>query len=564
MKPPRSVLASVVVGTFLATVRFAPAQQTERVSVDSSGAQANQYSYGWNSAISADGRLVAFVSAASNLVSGDTNGREDVFVRDRQTGTTSRVSVDSSGAEGDFGAGESVISADGRVVAFYSSATNLVAGDTNGCLDIFVHDLATGVTERVSVDSSGGQANYNSFHAALSSDGQIVAFTSFANNLVPGDTNGQSDVFVHDRSTGITERVSVDSSGNQGDGGSYSPSLSADGRTVAFESTATNLVAGDTNKLVDVFVHDRSTGITERVSVDSSGAQGNDSSNSPSISSDGNVVAFSSRARTLVAGDTNSSYDVFVHDRTTGITERVSVDSAGGEGDGDSGSLDGPWCPAISQDGSIVAFSSVATNLVAGDTNHRYDVFVRDRRQGMTTRVSIDGSGAEANGDSILGGMTPDGISFAFASAATNLVAGDTDGFYDVFVHDRVRATGSNYGTGLAGTYGVPALTSSGTPLLGATITVTAGNSLAQPTSGLLFLGFQRAQIPTHFGADLLVVPAIVLPITFSYGANAFSGAIPNDPTLAGITIDLQVVEADPGALKGVSFSAGLELLLGF
>jgi len=553
------------IGTlFAASGSVASAQQTELVSVDSSGNQGNQYSYCWGSAISADGRLVAFVSAASNLGSGDTNGWEDVFVRDRQTGTTSRVSVDSSGAEGDYGSGESVISADGRVVAFHSSATNFVAGDTNGDLDIFVHDLVTGVTERVSVDSSGGQADYNSFHPALSSDGQIVAFTSFATNLVPGDTNGQSDVFVHDRSTGVTERVSVDSSGNQGNGGSYLPSLSSDGRYVAFESTASNLVASDTNKVGDIFVHDRSTGITERVSVNSSGAQGNDSSNSPAISADGNVVAFLSSARTLVSGDTNSRYDVFVHDRTTGATERVSVDSAGSEGDGDSGSLDGPWCPAISQDGSTVAFSSVATNLVAGDHNNHADVFVHDRRQGMTTRVSIDGSGAEADGDSFLGGMTPDGISFAFSSGATNLVAGDVNATGDVFVHDRVRATWSNYGAGLAGTNGLPALTSSGVPLLGATITVTAGNSYAQPTSGLLFLGFQRAQIPTQFGADLLVAPALVLPITFSYGADSFSGALPNDPTLAGFTIDLQVVEADPGALKGVSFSAGLELTLGY
>jgi Tol biopolymer transport system component len=543
--------------------RVASAQQTELVSVDSSGTQANQYSYCWGSAISADGRLVAFVSAASNLVSNDTNGWEDVFVRDRQAGTTSRVSVDSSGAEGDYGAGECVISADGRVVAFHSSATNLVAGDTNGCLDVFVHDLVTGVTERVSVDSSGVQADRNSFHPALSGDGQFVAFASYATNLVPG-TNFRLDVYVHDRSSGITERVSVDSSGNQGDGNCYVPSLSADGRFVAFEGWASNLVAGDTNKVGDIFVHDRSTGITERVSVHSSGAQAWAACNSPTISGDGSVVAFLSGANSLVASDTNHRYDVFVHDRTTGATERVSVDSAGGEGNGDSGSFDDPSCPAISQDGSTVAFSSVATNLVAGDTNDHEDVFVHDRRQGVTMRVSIDGSGAEADGDSVLGGMTPDGGSVAFSSGATNLVAGDVNATGDVFVHDGVRAIWSNYGAGLAGTQGVPALTSNGDPSFGATITVTAGNSYAQPTSGLLFLGFQRAQIPTHFGADLLVAPTLALPITFSYGADAFSGAIPNDPTLAGFAIDLQVVEADPGAVKGVSFTPGLELLVGY
>src|SRR5439155_932379 len=186
-------------------------------------------------------------------------------------------------------------------------------------------------TTRVSVDSSGAEGNDESYGSSISADGQIVAFESMASNLVAGDTNSYADVFVHDRSTGLTERVSVDSSGAEGNSGSYDPSISADGQIVVFQSYASNLVAGDTNGVFDIFVHDRSTGLTERVSVDSSGAEGNGYSADSSISADGQIVAFESMAKNLVAGDTNATYDVFVHDRSTGRTERVSVDSSGAE-----------------------------------------------------------------------------------------------------------------------------------------------------------------------------------------------------------------------------------------
>src|SRR5207245_298074 len=210
-------------------------------------------------ALSADGRFVAFTSVATNLVAGDANGVSDVFVHDRQAGTTERVSVDSAGSEGNGASTGVALSADGRFVAFTSVATNLVAGDTNGAADVFVHDRQTGTTERGSVDSAGSEGNGASTGVALSADGRFVAFTSAATNLVAGDTNGVTDVFVHDRQTGTTERVSVDSAGIEGNGASAGVALSADGRFVAFTSVATNLVAGDTNGAADVFVHDRGT-----------------------------------------------------------------------------------------------------------------------------------------------------------------------------------------------------------------------------------------------------------------------------------------------------------------
>src|SRR5437870_4266363 len=229
---------------------------TERVSVASDGTQGNGASDG--AAISGDGRFVAFRSSASNLVPGDTNGTFDVFVHDRQTGETVRASVASDGAQGNGASNTPAISADGRFVAFTSSASNLVPGDTNSTDDVFVRDRQTRQTTRVSVASDGTQSNGLSLYQSISADGRFVAFPSAATNLVPGDTNAKADTFVHDRMTGATERVSVASDGTQGNGDSGVPAISADGRFVAFESDATNLVPVDTNSSRDVFV--RATG----------------------------------------------------------------------------------------------------------------------------------------------------------------------------------------------------------------------------------------------------------------------------------------------------------------
>jgi Tol biopolymer transport system component len=256
------------------------------------------------------------------------------FVHDRQTGITERVSVDSAGNEGNSLSGSPAISADGRFVAFQSSASNLVTGDTNGWSDIFVHDRQTGITERVSVDSAGNQGNAGSWYPAIRADARYVAFESEATNLVPGDNNGWFDIFVHDRQTGITERVSVDSAGNQGNGSSRDPAISADGRYVAFQSCASNLVTGDTNGRADTFVHDRQTGITERVSVDSAGNEGNSFSQEVHVSADGRFVAFASEASNLVPGDNNGWFDILVHDRGAkpvgGIAELPDVSGASG------------------------------------------------------------------------------------------------------------------------------------------------------------------------------------------------------------------------------------------
>jgi Ca2+-binding RTX toxin-like protein len=359
--------------TFDIFVRDVLTNTTTRVSVNSAGNQGNNFSL--FPSISADGRFVAFDSNASNLVPGDTNNTTDIFVRDLSTNTTTLVSVSSSGDRGNGYSSASLtsISADGRFVVFESDATNLVPGDTNNERDIFVRDLLTNTTTLVSASSSGERGNNDSLSNSISANGRFVAFRSFATNLVPGDTNNTSDIFVRDLLTNTTTRVSVDSAGNQGNYTSENfPSISADGRFVAFQSYATNIVPGDTNNQSDIFVRDLSTNTTTLVSVSSSGDRGNGRSALPSISADGRFVTFESDATNLVPGDTNNRQDSFVRDLLTNTTTRVSVSSSGDQGN----DLSIP--SSISPDGRFVAFASQASNLVPGDTNNAVDVFVVD------------------------------------------------------------------------------------------------------------------------------------------------------------------------------------------
>jgi Tol biopolymer transport system component len=407
---------------------------TTRVSVATGGAQANGQSGG--STISTNGRYVAFASDATNLVAGDTNDAQDVFVHDGVSGATTRVSVATRGTQANNSSfGPAAISADGRYVAFSSAATNLVAGATGG---VFVRDRVAGTTTLVSESTGGAKAS--GAEPAISADGRYVAFSSSATNLVAGDTIG--GVFVRDRVKGTTTRVSVSTQGAQASGAE--PAISADGRYVAFSSSATNLVAGDTNRTGDVFVRDRVSGTTTRASVATNGTQGNLTSAQPAISANGRYVAFGSIASNLVADDTNGIVDVFVRDRVKGTTTRVSVATNGTQTtriDFNRTTEDSDR-PAISADGRYVAFLS-GFPLVAQDTNGIIDVYVRDRINGTTTRASVATNGTQLVGSiAVRGiwdrpGISADGRYITFASPATNLVARDTNGVSDVFVSPR-------------------------------------------------------------------------------------------------------------------------------
>jgi hypothetical protein len=528
-----------------------PSNVTTRVSVDSAGGEADLDS--WTAAISADGRFVAFSSDADNLVANDTNQKPDVFVRDRVTGATVRVSVDSNGNEADRASNSVAISADGGCVAFTSHATNLVPGDANNANDVFVRDLVAGTTERVSVDSNGNEGDADSpGDVALSADGRFVAFQSNADNLVAIDGNHASDVFVHDRATGLTERVSVDSAGGEADSNSVTASISGDGSLVAFGSDASNLVASDTNQLHDVFLHDRASGVTERVSVDPAGQQLKYESRAPVLSSDGRIVAW-------YGGGGANVNDVFARDRAAQTTECMSVDSAGVAANGSS------YLPVVSGDGRFVVFHSFASNLVAGDTNRWYDVFAHDRSNGTTLRVSLSSADAEADNGSVAGGVSADGSRIAFLSYASNLVAGDTNGMNDVFVREIcvVDASWANYGAGWPGTFGVPSLTAQSDPVLGSTLKVDLENSSGLFSVTLFLVGYQQASLHSSLGGDLLLIPSTATLLLLPPGGTTLVTILPGDLSFAGFEIDSQALETDLGATKGVSFTAGLQLILG-
>jgi len=330
-------------------------------------------------ALSGDGHKLGFVSAGQ-LGPGDINQKFDVFVRDLDTGAIALASATPGGLAGNDQSGPAVLSEDGRFVAFTSRASDLVTGDNNDLGDVFVRDMLLGTTERVSVASDGAQGNGGSLDPAMTPDGRFVIFTSLASNLVTDDTNGQIDVFLRDRQLGTTELMSRASDGTLGNNDSNFPTISADGHFVAFQSRAINLVPGDINGMTDVFVKDRFSGAVELISVAFGGAFATEPSDSPDLSSDGRFVAFGSQADNLIpppptdGPDHHEDHEIFLRDRVTGTTRQLSLTPAGAQAD--LGSIN----PQMNQDASVVAFETYATNLIAGttDTNGDTDVVADD------------------------------------------------------------------------------------------------------------------------------------------------------------------------------------------
>jgi hypothetical protein len=456
---------------------------TTRISMGYNGSQANGDS--WEVSISYNGRLIAYSSDASNLVTGDNLGARDIFLYDRITGHTTIVSVAdySSTDEGNNASSHPFISGDGSAIAFRSLATNLVTGDTNNAADIFVREPANSRTFRVNLSSTGDQAdpNSDSYNPTLSETGEFVAFGSTAENLAT-DGNGFRDVFVHDRVLGTTRLVSIATSGAQGLEDSYTPFISGNGNYVVFASEADNLdeVISDTNNSADIFVHDLVITETTRVSINFFGVEGNDDSYTPSISRDGRYIAFASKADNLdvTINDPNSYRDIFLHDRSLvmdgiydfGLTSRVTRDAVfGGEPNGES------YAPVVAAYGRHVAYVSEAEDLDPQDHNNHWDVFAHDNERvlpiflsipsnlpastGATVSVPVLFSGNSAsidtttfsidfdetclsfNGTDSDSDGIPDAITFSVAgdfvtSATYN--GGDKDGEIDVAIHDQV------------------------------------------------------------------------------------------------------------------------------
>lgn len=442
---PATVLVALATGLLALLAPAAPAAPgvNERISVSSAGAAANAAS--GRPSFSTDGRLVAFHSGASNLVADDTNGNTDVFVRDRLLGTTTRVSVAGDGTQGNGPTSEAAISGNGRYVTFNSSATNLVAGDTNALPDIFLRDLVAGTTTRISVTTAGNQVTGNpGFGAegrpAISADGKVIVWQSLNNDLVV-DNNFRRDIFVRDLTgaTPTTTRANVaDVTGvgtGQGNGHSQTPSISADGNRVAFDSNSNQLVTADTNGQSDVFVRDRATGRTYRASLRTDGGQSNAGSFAPALSRDGKVVAFETTASNLgTTTDTDGGFtDIYAHDLAAGKTTWVNEPTG-------PGSEHNSWQVATNGNRRYVGFYTHAGNVVSPDTNTGSDVIRRDLQTSTSERMNVTPTGAQSNG-SVTGNLDAafddSGQVFGFTSDATNVVANDTNGVSDVFVRER-------------------------------------------------------------------------------------------------------------------------------
>ena len=395
------------------------------VSVALNGSTANGNSL--ESDLSGLGRSIAFSSTGTNIVAGDTNGTRDVFVRNTQAAATTRVSVSTAGVPGNGPSDQPSISHNGRWVVFRSTATNLVAGDTNGKADIFRRDLQLGTTTRVSVANVGAkQLTGDSRNPGISYDGNEVVFESDAPNALDWDLNTATDVFVRNISGDFTQMETLTSSELALTAGGSTPDFSGDGRYVVFQS-ATNQVGIDTNSKVDIFLRDRVAGTTEKVSTASNGDQADGPSSDAHVSDNGRFIVFESDATDLTSAvDKVERADVFRRDRTLATTILVTRNTASNvanEGGND---------PRVSADGNKVAFSSESTNLAA-DSNGTQDTFVRDIGAATTTRTSVTTNGAQLNGLSFAPQISADGTATAFATTAQNTYPGDTNNLYDIY-----------------------------------------------------------------------------------------------------------------------------------
>ena len=485
---------------------IARAQTIERASVDNLGVEGDGSSL--VPRLSGDGRFVAFESQSAQLAAGDTNGVGDVFVRDRVLGTTRLASLG-----GQFESGRPAISNDGLVVAFESWSENWDPRDQNGWQDVYVYDAVSGIIECVSLDATGATSNKISRNASISADGRFVAFESRA-RLAANDTDFVDDVYVRDRLLGTTELVSVDAAGNNGTTPALQPVISGNGDLVAF-LTFDAFDTRDTNGIGDIYLRDRIGNTTQLVSVHPVNGVGDDQSFSPSMSLDGFFIAFESDATNLDPADTNHTRDVFVFDLNTHTVARASLGAGGAQADGPS------LRAAIAGDGRSVAFESSATNLVAGDVNGQPDIFVRDMVAGTTHRVDVNVDHLESNDQSYFSSLSFDGSIAAFSSLATNLVPGDTNGVDDVFVRSMrplfsAFCAGDGSGTpcpcgndsapgagrGCLNSQGLGArLVAAGEPRVGANDTLVLG--AADMTSSLAL--FVQGSAPANGGAGVVL-----------------------------------------------------------
>jgi len=404
-----------------------PAMALDNLTWNLLGVQENGSSY--THAVSNDGRYIVFDSAATNLGGTDTNGSiRDIYLYDRNNASLELISVDNNGQRGSGHSRQPRISGDGRYVVFESFSA-LAPGGTNGLSQIYLRDRQAHTTRLVSANISGIAGNGPSYHPRISADGKLVVFDSMASNLGAGDSNGYSDVFIKHLDSGQLERVSVAYGGGQANNGSFEAEMSSDGRYVVFVSMASNIVSPAVATQRHVYLRDRLTGAVRLVSVSNGGVPANGACFLPDVDDAGQHVVFYSLATSLTPGLNGTTLQVFMHDMNSATTELISHNAA------NAGGNDHSFTASISGDGRFVAFSSFANDLVSGDNNAKSDVYLKDLASGEMKIVSLGINGVPAN-DSILGVPSIDahGGVIAFTSYASNLVAQDNNGYADIFV----------------------------------------------------------------------------------------------------------------------------------
>jgi hypothetical protein len=430
--------------------------------------------------------------------------------------------------------------------------------------DVFVRDRLLGTTTLVSNGVNGAASNGYSAAGQISADGTVAAFSSMASNLVAGDANGFEDVFVVDLVGGAITLASVAADGTQGDGDSYAPRLSADGLHVAFDTSATSFPAPPFYAVLSVvYAKDLATGELERIDVDPSGV-GDEGGTQfvRSISTDGSLVSFETWSA-LVLEDGNDYDDLYLRDRVARTTERVSLATGGRELDR------GVVFATMSPDARFVVITSDARNVVDEDHNSAYDVFLRDRLVDVTTRISVgtlDEEGYASYAWGLGDVISSDAKAVVFESVAPDFAANDTNIDLDVFLRtrDRLAPSWTNYGTGFPGRDGVvPTMTPDRDPIRGASLQIGIGCSARLYTAAFVFLGLTRDSIPTSLGGTLLLDPLLVVPIALTPFGGSLVADVPTNYWANGLVVDLQTLELDPFAAKGVSFTDGLELVLG-
>jgi Tol biopolymer transport system component len=517
-------IASTLVLLFLTTLWIPltqgaqPPPYTRLISMNPDGFVGNNYSE--DPSISGDGRYVVFASAADDLVANDTNGLVDIFLHDRPFQTTLRVSVATGGTEATGGDSlNPVISPDGRYIVFESKATNLVANDTNDVSDIFMHDRQTGATTRISVASGGGQATGgDSVTPSVSNNADRIVYASGATNLITNDANPYQDIFLYVRSSNTTTRISVPSAPSTAvpNGRSLDPFITPNGNFAVFGSVANNLVSGDINDFcgvfscADIFVRDLTNNTTTLVSRNTAGELGDNASNAPVISNDGRYVVFESQADNLDAQlpDGNFVADVFMRDRTASTTIRVSKGQGGSEGTFASTEAN------ISSDGNWIFFTT-GSEFVPSDTNFTPDIYRYQRSNGQLNVVSLPEGGGESDGASREGVPSNDGQRIAFWSEGTNLVPDDTNAQRDVFVRtyleDDATPTPTHTPTNTGTPTNTPSPTNTPTPSLTPSITTTPGNGppTLTPTGGAVTRTPTITRTPWNGGDPVIFLPII-------------------------------------------------------